>query len=90
LSFIVVSPLSIFLQDYPVPGVGPDPDCADLSSFPSRTLMASILTTSSAEGTASRDSIADHSSSAGGSVPVSGIVTSTTLEGDESPEAFHA
>jgi hypothetical protein len=53
-------------------------------------LIALILTTPSADGTASRDAIADHSSSAGVSVPVSGVVTSTTLEGDESPEAFHA
>ena len=45
---------------------------------------------SSAEGTVSRVSRADHSLSAGGSVPAGGIVTSTTLEGDESPEAFHA
>jgi hypothetical protein len=45
---------------------------------------------SSAEGTVSRDSSADHSLSAGSSVSAGGIVTSTTLEGDESPEAFHA
>jgi hypothetical protein len=45
---------------------------------------------SSAEGTVSRDSSADHFLSAGSSVSVCGVVTSTTLEGDESPEAFHA
>jgi hypothetical protein len=44
----------------------------------------------SAEGTVSRDSSADHSGSAGSSIPVCGVVTSTTLEGGESPEAFHA
>ena len=38
-----------------------------------------ISTTSPAAGTASRDSIADHSLSDGGSVPASGVVTSTTL-----------
>ena len=42
------------------------------------------------EGTASRDSCADHSFSVGGSVSICGVVTSTTLEGDESPEVFHA
>ena len=43
-----------------------------------------------AEETVSRDSGADQSISAGGSVSTCGVVTSTTLEGDESPEAFHA
>lgn len=33
---------------------------------------------------------ADHFSSAGGSVSACGVVTSTTLEGDEAPDAFHA
>jgi hypothetical protein len=33
---------------------------------------------------------ADHPGSAGSSVPACGVVTSTTLEGGESPEAFHA
>ena len=33
---------------------------------------------------------AGHSLSAGSSVSACGVVTSTTLEGDESPEAFHA
>ena len=47
-------------------------------------------TASSAEGAASRDSIADHSVPAGGSVPASGVITSATSDGDESPEAFHA
>lgn len=44
----------------------------------------------SAEGTEPRDSRADHSRSAGSSFPGRGVVTSTTLEDDESPEAFHA
>ena len=43
-----------------------------------------------AEGTASRDSGADQSLSVDGSSPICGVVTSTTLEGDETPELFHA
>ena len=43
-----------------------------------------------AEETVSRDSGADQSISAGGSVSTGGVVTSTTLEGDETPEPFHA
>jgi len=45
---------------------------------------------SSAEGRVPRDSRADHSGSAGSSVPARGVVTSTTLEVGELPEAFHA
>ena len=43
-----------------------------------------------AKGKASLDFGADHSWSAGDSVLACGVVTSTTFEGDESPEAFHA
>jgi hypothetical protein len=43
-----------------------------------------------AAGRVSRGSCADHFLSVRGSASICGVITSTTLEGAEKPEAFHA
>jgi hypothetical protein len=54
-----------------------------------RPVFVLWFTPSSGKGAVSRDSCPGQSESAVGSVSA-GVVTSTRLEGGESPEAFHA